>query len=199
MYHFITENHVQEKLAAYEKMFQRRGDMTSAREYGQIYRLVMDLLDQIDALLGAEKMSMKEFADILDAGFGEIQVGTIPQNVDRVVGRYRENQAGQDQSSIFAGVNDGNIPKNTGGGGIISDIDREFLRESPYELAPTPRQQMYIQRLYLYMNMTKPSEQLYLSWCKVNNEGRAFTRLSGGYVEETFPGAFDDKAGAERL
>lgn len=25
LYHFITENHVQEKLAAYEKMFQRRG------------------------------------------------------------------------------------------------------------------------------------------------------------------------------
>ena len=70
-------------------------------------------------------------------------------------------------------MNDGNIPKNTGSGGIISDIDREFLKESPYELAPTPRQQMYIQRLYLYMNMTKPSEHLYLSYCKVNQEGKS--------------------------
>ncbi len=188
LYYFIMENHVQEKLAAYEKMFQRRGDMTRAREYGQIYRLVMDLLDQIDSLLGNEKMGMKEFADILDAGFGEIQVGTIPQNVDRViVGDMERTRLDKIKVLFFAGVNDGNIPKNAGGGGIISDIDREFLRESPYELAPTPRQQMYIQRLYLYMNMTKPSEQLYLSWCKVNNEGKS---IRPAYLVDTLKKLF---------
>lgn len=174
LYYFITENRVQEKLAAYEKMFQNRGEMSRAREYGQIYRLVMDLLDQIESLLGEEKMSMKEFADILDAGFGEIQVGTIPQNVDRVVvGDIERTRLNKIKVLFFVGINDGNIPKNTGSGGIISDIDREFLKESPYELAPSPRQQMYIQRLYLYMNMTKPSERLYLSYCKVNNEGKS--------------------------
>lgn len=174
LYHFITENRIQEKLAAYEKMFQNRGEMSRAREYGQIYRLVMDLLDQIESLLGEEKMSMKEFADILDAGFGEIQVGTIPQNVDRVVvGDIERTRLNKIKVLFFVGINDGNIPKNTGSGGIISDIDREFLKESPYELAPSPRQQMYIQRLYLYMNMTKPSERLYLSYCKVNNEGKS--------------------------
>ncbi len=54
-------------------------------EYAQIYRLVMDLLDQIYELLGEEEISLQEFADILEAGFGEITVGTIPQNVDRIV------------------------------------------------------------------------------------------------------------------
>lgn len=174
LYYFITENRVQEKLAVYERMFRREGDMARAREYGQIYRLVMDLLDQIDSLLSEEKMEMKEFADILDAGFGEIQVGTIPQNVDRVVvGDIERTRLKETKALFFVGVNDGNIPKNAGSGGIISDIDREFLKDSPYELAPTPRQQMYIQRLYLYMNMTKPSERLYLSYCKVNNEGKS--------------------------
>ena len=42
-------------------------------------------MEQMDSLLAKEPMGMKEFAEILDAGFGEIQVGTIPQNVDRVV------------------------------------------------------------------------------------------------------------------
>ena len=64
------------------------------------------------------------------------------------------------------GVNDGIIPKSGGAGGILSEIDREFLQESEYELAPTPRQQMYIQRLYLYMMMTKPTQLLYLSYAK---------------------------------
>ena len=58
------------------------------------------------------------------------------------------------------GVNDGIIPRSGAKGGIISDIDREFLQESDFELAPTPRQQMYIQRLYLYLMMTKPTRYL---------------------------------------
>ncbi len=174
LYQFITDNKVQEKLAAYEKMFERRNEAARAKEYGQIYRLVMDLLDQIESLLSQEKMTIKEFADILDAGFGEIEVGTIPQNVDRVVvGDIERTRLKEIKVLFFIGINDGNIPKNAGMGGIISDIDREFLQESPYALAPTPRQQMYIQRLYLYMNMTKPSEQLYLSYCKVNSEGKS--------------------------
>ncbi|MDE7186764.1 MAG: PD-(D/E)XK nuclease family protein, partial [Lachnospiraceae bacterium] len=74
---------------------------------------------------------------------------------------------------FFLGVNDGNIPKGAGNGGIISDIDREFLRESELELAPSPRQQMYIQRLYLYLNMTKPSGKLYLSYAKAGNDGKS--------------------------
>ncbi|NLL77100.1 MAG: helicase-exonuclease AddAB subunit AddB [Clostridiales bacterium] len=174
LYGFITDNKVQEKLAAYEKMFEARGEAARAKEYGQIYRLVMDLLDQIESLLSDEKMSMKEFADILDAGFGEIEVGMIPQNVDRVVvGDIERTRLKEIKVLFFIGVNDGNIPKSAGTGGIISDIDREFLQTSPYALAPTPRQQMYIQRLYLYMNMTKPSELLYLSYCKVNGEGKS--------------------------
>lgn len=174
LYSFITANSVQEKLAAFERSFRGMGDLVRAREYGQIYRLVMDLLDQVDSLLSDEKMSMKEFADILDAGFGEIEVGTIPQNVDRVVvGDIERTRLKEIKVLFFVGVNDGNIPKNSGNGGIISDIDREFLKESPFELAPTPRQQMYIQRLYLYMNMTKPSRLLYLSYCKVNQEGKS--------------------------
>lgn len=173
LYLFITQNRVQEKLSGYETMFRRRNEAARAKEYGQIYRLVMDLLDQIDALLSEEKMGKKEFLNILDAGFGEIQVGTIPQDVDRVVvGDIERTRLREIKTLFFVGVNDGNIPKKTGTGGIISDIDREFLQQSPYSLAPTPRQQMYIQRLYLYMNMTKPSGELYLSFCKVDSEGK---------------------------
>ena len=54
-----------------------------AAEYAQIYRLVMELLEQICALLGDEELELKEFAEILDAGFAEIKVGIIPQNVDK--------------------------------------------------------------------------------------------------------------------
>lgn len=174
LYDFLVENKVQQKLTDYEAMFESKGDLAKAREYAQIYRLVMDLLNQIYSLLGEETISLQEFSDILEAGFGEIQVGTIPQNVDRVlVGDMERTRLKQVKVLFFMGVNDGNIPKSASKGGIISDMDREFLQESELELAPTPRQKMYIQRFYLYLNLTKPSEQLYLSYSKMNREGKS--------------------------
>ncbi len=174
LYDFLVQNGLQQKLACYERQFTEQGDMARAKEYGQIYALVVDLLDQIYGLLAQEEMEPREFADILDSGLAEISVGTIPQNVDRVlVGDIERTRLKQVKVLFFLGVNDGNIPKGTGTGGIISDIDREFLRESELELAPSPRQQMYIQRLYLYLNMTKPSEKLYLSYAKVGNDGKS--------------------------
>ena len=173
LYDFLEQNQVQQKLLNYQQQFEKEGDLSRAREYAQIYRLFMDLLDQVYELLGEEEISRQEFADILEAGFGEITVGTIPQNVDRiVVGDMERTRLKQVKVLFFLGVNDGNIPKNASKGGIISDMDREFLIESGTEMAPSPRQQMYIQRLYLYLNMTKPSEQLYLSYAKVNSEGK---------------------------
>lgn len=174
LYDFIVKADIEQKLEAYERQFTDENDLVKAKEYAQIYRLVMELLEQICSLLGDEELEIREFADILDAGFSEIKVGTIPQNVDKVViGDIERTRLCEVKALFFIGVNDGIIPKSGGTGGIISDIDREFLQASEFELAPTPRQQMYIQRLYLYMTMTKPTERLFLSYAKVDSEGKS--------------------------
>ena len=174
LYDFLVQNKVQEKLTRYEQTFTESGQLSKAREYAQIYRLVMELLNQIYELLSEEEITLQEFADILEAGFTEIEVGTIPQNVDRIlVGDMERTRLKSVKVLFFLGVNDGNIPKSALKGGIISDMDREFLRESELELAPTPRQQMFIQRFYLYLNMTKPTDRLHLSYAKMNSQGKS--------------------------
>ncbi|MBP5607352.1 MAG: PD-(D/E)XK nuclease family protein [Lachnospiraceae bacterium] len=54
---------------------------------------------------------------------------------------------------------------------MISDIDREFLESSGFALAPTPRQRMFIQRLYLYHALGRPSDKLVLSYSASDNKG----------------------------
>ena len=174
LHDFLVLNRVQDRLADMEKQFTERNELTRAREYAQIYRLIIELLEQIYELMDEEQISRQEFLDILEAGFGEIEVGTIPQNVDRIlVGDMERTRLKQVKVLFFLGVNDGNIPKSASKGGIISDMDREFLKESDLELAPSPRQQMFIQRFYLYLNLTKPAERLYLSYIRVNSAGKS--------------------------
>jgi len=72
---------------------------------------------------------------------------------------------------FFVGVNDGIVPKNKKSGGIISDTERSFLSEESFELAPTARQNIYIQRYYLYLNITKPSKRLYVSYSMADGSG----------------------------
>lgn len=189
LYGFLTGSRAAEKLAAYEQRFAQQQDQVRVKEYAQVYRLVMELLEQVVGLLAEEEMTLQEFRDILDAGFSEIEVGAIPQNVDRVlVGDMERTRLKEVKVLFFLGVNDGNIPRSNSKGGMISDIDREYLQKSGLELAPSPRQQMYIQRLYLYLNLTKPSQRLYLSYARMNGEGAALRpAYLLGILQQLFP------------
>ena len=134
LYDFLVKNNVEAKLENYGDMFLKENDSVREKEYRQIYGLIIELLDQIIALIGEDDITLKEFKEILEAGFGEIQVGMIPQNVDRVVvGDIERTRLKQVKALFFLGVNDGNIPKSGAKGGIISDMDREFLSLSGVE------------------------------------------------------------------
>ena len=190
LYDFLVAAGAEQALKALSDRFTQQGDASRAKEYAQIYRLVMDLLNQIYGLLGEEQVTLQEFVDILTAGLAEIQVGIIPQSVDRVlVGDMERTRFKPVKVLFFLGVNDGNIPRSTAKGGIISDVEREFLKDSSHALAPTPRQQMFIQRFYLYLNITKPSKYLYFSYSRQGSDGKT---LRPAYLIDTlkrmFPG-----------
>ena len=172
----IESNKCEEKLALYKKRFEDRKDRQKAKEYDQVYDKVMRILTQISELVGDDRLTLQEYKDILAAGIADIEIGTIPQDVDRIiVGDIERTRLREIKVLFFMGVNDGSIPKNTSGGGILSDLDRQFLADlgTGIELAPTPRQQMYIQRLYLYMNLTKPTDRLYLSYAELDGDGKS--------------------------
>ncbi len=174
LYGFLVESKVEEKLASYERYFEEQYDYARAKEYGQIYVQFMNVLEQFVALMAEEVITLQEYAQILYAGFEEIQIGIIPQNRDMVmVGDIERTRLQEVKTLFFVGVNDGIIPKATSSGGILSDMEREFLQQTQVEMAPTPRQQMYQQKFYLYQNMTKPTQSLQLSYAQVDGLGKS--------------------------
>lgn len=174
LYQFIVEREIQKQLKEKEEFFKNQGDNARAKEYGQIYKAVMELLEKLVELLGEERISLKEFQEILDAGLAEVKIGIIPPGYDRVViGDIERTRLNHIRVLFFIGVNDGIIPGTNQGGGIISQLEREHLAENKVRLAPTARERVYTQRFYLYINMTKPEEKLYLTCSKLNGEGKS--------------------------
>ncbi len=189
LYQFLVDSDMENRLFDRADRLESQGKQTLAEEYLAIYRKVMDLLNQIYELLADEEMGWEDFAEIILAGFEEIQVATLPQNRDAVVvGDIKRTRLKNTKVLFFIGVNDGIIPQAGGSGGILSEIDRNMIEKASYELAPTPRQQMYQQRMYLYMNVTKPTEKLYISYAKVDAEGKPIrSSYFVGVVNDLFP------------
>ncbi len=182
--------HVQQQLKDRETALEGQGRREEAREYRQIYGILIALLDEMVELLGDERQSGEEFAEILDAGLAEARVGIIPPGVDQVqVGDIRRSRLAHVKQLFFLGLNDGWVPSRGDGGGLVSDMERELLRGSGVELAPSQRENSYTQRFYLYQNLTKPREHLYLSCCAVDGDG---TAMRPSYlmsaIEKLFPG-----------
>ena len=166
LYECYEKNDLYSRLKIFEDSFREMGDFTKEKEYAQIYRLTMELLEQICGLLGEEEITLEEFYDILEAGFEEISVGTIPQGVDKViVGDMERSRLKPVKYLFFLGLNDGYVPRKNSKCSILSDMEREYLagNDMDLELAPTPRQQIFIQRFYMYSNLVKPSDRAFLA------------------------------------
>lgn len=190
LYRLVEELEIQRKLSVFEERFVREGNQVLAKEYHQIYSIVMDLLDKLVDLLGDEALSAREYREILDAGFAEARVGVIPPGVDQVVAGDMERTRLKDIKVLFfLGVNEGNVPKSGGRTGILSDMEREQLKKNGMELAPTAREQGYTQRFYLYLNLTKPSAKLYVCCSLLDGSGKA---LRPSYLFNTLKKLFPE-------
>ena len=173
VYEYLVQEKVQEQLHGMELAFQEAGELALAKEYAQVYRIAMELFDKFVELLGEETISLKEYCDLLDAGLEEAKVGVIPPSLDQVViGDMERTRIKNIRALFFVGANDTLLPGNTGGGGLLSERDREQFKAGEIALSPGPKEKIYEQKFYLYMNLTKPSEYLYLSWSKVSGDGK---------------------------
>ena len=190
LYQYIVALDVEKQLFKREKELLEEGQQTKAKEYQQIYKIVMDLFQKCISVLGNEVLSIKELEEILDAGFEAAKVAVIPPGYDSVtIGDIERTRLNHVKVLIFLGVNEGIIPKAVNQGGIISQYERDALEDAQITLAPGAREQAFIQKFYLYLNMTKPSNQLILSYSRVDSEGKA---LRPSYLIRTMLRMFPD-------
>ena len=85
LYQFIVSLQIEQQLKYRENQYKEAKDLAKAKEYAQIYRIVMDILDKMATLLGDEVMDISEYAKVLEAGFEAAKVGVIPGGYDCVM------------------------------------------------------------------------------------------------------------------
>lgn len=189
-YKLMEKINVYDVLKKYEESFKESGMLALSKEYGQTYGQVIGLFDKLVELMGDTKITVKEYAGLLDAGLEEIKVGVIPLNIDTVViGDIQRTRLADIRELIVLGVNDGIIPAVSGNSSLFTQKDRSFLKDIGVELSPSVRENIFIQRFYLYQNLTKPLDRLILTYSHTSSSGKA---LRPSYLIGTIQDMYTD-------
>ena len=174
IYKILEDGNVADKLMEKAEELKEEGRIEESMEYEGVYGKVMELFDALVDLMGEEEFTIRELSDVLKVGFSEIRVGILPQKVDSLlVGDMQRTRLKEIKTLFIVGVNDGNIPKSGMSGGLLSLPDKEELKKLECHLSPTSDELAFIEQLYIYLNLTKPTDKLYLSYATIGAKGES--------------------------
>lgn len=174
LFFFLKERGIQQRLKEQEEAFSAQGELLLAREYAQVYRVLLELFDQLVELLSEEQLTAREYRELVETGLHEAKVGLVPVGAEQVViGDVERTRLKDIRALFFLGVNDGKIPSAGNARGILCEKDRSRLAEAQMELTPSGMERMSKEQFYLYNCMAKPKQRLYVTCSAVSEEGKA--------------------------
>jgi len=171
IYDFVIQNNI--PVILNEKL-NRINNIEISNEYNTSYKIFVSVLDNIVSVFGKQKMSFDEYKNLLEVGFGESKVGTIPATQDQVIlGDSKRSKNSNVKACFIVGINDGLFPTTSKFEGFLGDNDRENLKDAGIELAKTSVEAMYESNFEIYNILTLASSKLYLSYCSQDRDGKS--------------------------
>ncbi len=172
LYRLLTKNDIFQRLMEKSRRFEEEGEIILSREYKRIYRLMIELFDELVELLGPETVSFREYEELLAAGISQGLVGIVPPTSNQVmVGDVERSRLKDIRVLFFLGVNDDRIPKGQDTPGLLSEQERKRMKETGVELAPDGEQRAWDEQFYLYLTLAKASDRLVLTYSQVGADG----------------------------
>ncbi|MCM1988483.1 PD-(D/E)XK nuclease family protein [Oceanirhabdus seepicola] len=153
--------------------FENRGESELSSEYGHIWNVIIDVMDQMVEGFKGSKMTIDKFTDILKMGLQQHKMGFIPNTLDQVMVSSIERIKSHETKYLFIlGVNDGVFPSGEFEEGILSDFDRIALREEGIEVAKDTKSKAFEEQYLIYTTLSIPSKVLRVSYPVGNSEGK---------------------------
>ena len=194
LYAFLVKNHVFERCQTLAEEIESEPvpwNLRRAAECRAIYKALIDLLERLHELLPEESITLKDYMDILDAGFAEMRLGIIPPDPDCVmIGDCKRSRISGVRYLFFLGVNEGNVPASGHGSELLNGKERELLKSKlEIALADTEKESVDSEEFNVLMVLQKPTVRLVITWSATGADGK---ELAESYIirriRKLFPG-----------
>lgn len=174
VFEFLSEMNIEEKLSKLIEIQKSKGNLDFVNENTQIWNIVMEVFDQLVEILGDNKVSLRKYIKILEAGFSEFKVGIIPPTMDQILIGNLDRSKSHDIKALFVvGVNDGILPSNIEESGLLLDEEKITMKEIGVEFNTDNETKSAEEKFAIYSSFTKPSEYVFISYALSDNEGKA--------------------------
>lgn len=141
------------------------GDLTAAQRARRAWDLVMGLLDQMNLMLGNEKLSAEEYDALFLILVRSTDFGDAPQTLEAATLAAADRMRLAAPSHVFVvGLAEGEFPRQVGYSGLLTHEDRERLVAHGIEMPGSFENRILLEDMFFYRALTAPSRALYLSW-----------------------------------
>ena len=174
IYNFLIEQKIDKILTKKINEFQQNNMPELAKQYETSWQIIMNVLDEINMVLGEETISFEKYSNILKIGLKNSGLGAIPGTKDQVIfGDVDRSRSHKVRSVFIIGLNDGVFPGSYKQEGFFNDKDREKLKNEGLELAKGTEEKLYDDNFNIYKAFTTAEENLYLSYASSDIDGKA--------------------------
>jgi ATP-dependent helicase/nuclease subunit B len=141
------------------------GDFERMDEHAQVWRELVELVDQLVDLLGDERVTASGFADVLESALEGFDLALTPPTVDEVlIGQVDRTHTPADLKAVLVlGLSEGIFPRAPRGDSVLSDADRRELHRRNLDLDGATDRRLLDERFLAYRAMTCASHLLYVS------------------------------------
>lgn len=145
-----------------------------AQRFGQIWNLMLDVLDQLNTALGDTEVTHSEFARYVTAAINQCQIRTVPSGTDRVfIGSADMNRAIPTPVVFAMGAVSGTFPQTSSPEGFLSDSDRDILSDMGIRTAPVTGKKTEHKSNTIYKLLSSATDRLYISYPSMTSDGAA--------------------------
>ena len=173
LYRFLYDDaRLPQKTAAFMAEQEAEGRNDLAEETAQVWGCLVNILDQMAEISGNEIFNVSSFRDMLSAGLSQVDIGVLPPAKDGLVmGTMQRSRSGKIKALVVVGANEGILPREKPEPGLFGSEEKEFFSQRGIKLCKVDAVRQMEERMGIYRNLSKPTEELYISCAAADEEG----------------------------
>lgn len=168
---FLEEESTWKRLLERGEILMRDGLYREALTDRQVWKMLNGLLDQLWAMLGGRRASIRDLKSMLECALDGAAISALPEtDVGVAVGEVGHLTAEDVEALILPGCQEGVMSVRESG--WLSDREREDLSEhTGRDVGMTRERRGWIRKYDFYRAMTLPSGKLRISWSLREGDG----------------------------
>ena len=178
VFRLLEDVHAYQTLLSREEALLSRNMGAEAATNRQVWQMVMDLLDQLHALLGDKRAAMKDIARFVTSGLTGASIASLPPQPEAVmIGEAGHLLTGRIDALVVCGMQDGAMGSSQDS--LLTEVERRALSEGHERPIGLTRQETAaLRQSDFYRTVALPRENLLITFAQGGQDGTALRPAS---------------------